>query len=288
MTETRAARRRRIRAYGGRSGSPRGCPGGADLPGPAPPGRAGGQFLQSHPRWPSSPPSGFSLRWYAAVLTSPDWLVSIQLSVLVAVLTIPSVVILATLTAYGLHRGGRPQAAAHQLLHVPPADRLGGDGRTGPAHLPAGGRGVLNTVTGLWLAHTLVTLPFAIRTVSISVQALDPMLERAGQSLGAGPLRVFFTVTLPQLRPGIIAGGIFAGVLSLGEVAVSTFVSGPQHDDRSTADHVGGAVRTRPVCRGGVHSADGAQRGGHGGAVEVGRSVQSLLRLRLGELAGRQ
>ncbi|WP_051215396.1 ABC transporter permease [Granulicoccus phenolivorans] len=222
MTETRAARRRRIRAYG-------------DGPGVRAAALVVLIFLalplvalvgSSFNPTPLAqfPPSGFSLRWYAAVLTSPDWLVSIQLSVLVAVLTIPSVVILATLTAYGLHRG-RPKPLLTSFFMSPliVSEVMVGLGLL--TYLQ--GTGVLNTVTGLWLAHTLVTLPFAIRTVSISVQALDPMLERAGQSLGAGPLRVFFTVTLPQLRPGIIAGGIFAGVLSLGEVAVSTFVSGP-------------------------------------------------------------
>ncbi|MGA4670434.1 ABC transporter permease [Propionibacteriaceae bacterium Y1923] len=170
------------------------------------------------------PPSGFSLRWYESVLTSNDWLVSMQLSLVVALLTIPTVVVLATLAAYGLFRG-RPKPVLTSFFMSPliVSEVMIGLGLL--TYLQ--GTGTLNSITGLWLAHTLVTMPFAIRTVSISVQGLDPMLERAGQSLGAGPLRVFFTVTLPQLRPGIVAGGIFAGVLSLGEVAVSTFVTGP-------------------------------------------------------------
>jgi len=87
--------------------------------------------------------------------------------------------------------------------------------------------GLINSVTGLWVAHSLVTFPFVIRTVAVSAQGLDPVLERAGQSLGAPPFKVFLSVVLPQLRPGIIAGGVFAAVLSLGEIAVSMFVSGP-------------------------------------------------------------
>lgn len=170
------------------------------------------------------PPSGLSLRWYHAVLTSNAWLVSIQLSLLVAALTVPTVIVLATLSAYGLHRG-RPKPLLTSFFVSPliVSEVMVGLGLL--TYLQ--GSGLINSIAGIWLAHCLVTLPFAIRTVSISVQGLDPMLERAGQSLGADPLRVFFTVTVPQLRPGIIAGGIFAGVLSLGEVAVSAFVSGP-------------------------------------------------------------
>ena len=170
------------------------------------------------------PPQGFSLGWYATVLSSRDWIISMNLSVVVALLVVPTVVILGTLAAYGLFRGkqrGFLTAAFMSPLVVP--EVMVGLGLL--TYLQP--TGLINSVTGLWLAHSLVTLPFVIRTVSTSVQSLDPSLERAAQSMGAGPLRVFGTVVLPQLRPGIIAGGVFAAVLSLGEVAVSTFVSGP-------------------------------------------------------------
>jgi len=170
------------------------------------------------------PPQGWSLRWYASVLSSHDWVVSINLSIVVALMVVPTVVILGTLAAYGLFRGkqrGFLTAAFMSPLVVP--EVMVGLGLL--TYLQP--TGLINSVAGLWLAHSLVTLPFVIRTVSTSVQGLDPSLERAAQSLGAGPFRVFTSVILPQLRPGIIAGGVFAAVLSLGEVAVSMFVSGP-------------------------------------------------------------
>lgn len=170
------------------------------------------------------PPDGFSLRWYQAILSSPQWLVSINLSLLIAALVIPTVVVLGTLVAYGLFRGKRRgflTAAFMSPLIVP--EVMIGLGLLSYFQ----GTGLINSIAGIWLVHSLVTFPFVVRTVGISVSALDPTLERAGHSLGASPLRVFFTVTLPQLRPGIIAGAVFAGVLSLGEVAVSAFVSGP-------------------------------------------------------------
>lgn len=170
------------------------------------------------------PPQGLSLRWYQSVLASPQWLVSINLSLLVACLVIPTVVVLGTLAAYGLFRGrqrGLLTAAFMSPLIVP--EVMIGLGLLTYFQ----GTGLINSVAGIWLVHSLVTFPFVVRTVGISVQGLDRALERAGHSMGASPLRVFFTVTLPQLRPGIVAGAVFAGVLSLGEVAVSAFVAGP-------------------------------------------------------------
>lgn len=170
------------------------------------------------------PPEGFSLRWYASVLTSPQWVVSINLSLVIALLVIPTVVVLGTLAAYGLFRGkqrGLLTAAFMSPLIVP--EVMIGLGLLTYFQ----GTGLINSIAGLWLVHCLVTFPFVVRTVGISVLGLDHTLERAGHSLGASPTRVFFTVTLPQLRPGIVAGAVFAGVLSLGEVAVSAFVAGP-------------------------------------------------------------
>lgn len=172
----------------------------------------------------SFPPDGFSLRWYQSVLSSPQWLVSINLSLLISLLVIPTVVVLGTLAAYGLFRGkqrGFLTAAFMSPLIVP--EVMIGLGLLTYFQ----GTGLINSITGMWLVHCLVTFPFVVRTVGISVLGLDHTLERAGHSLGASPLRVFLTIILPQLRPGILAGGVFAGVLSLGEVAVSAFVTGP-------------------------------------------------------------
>jgi putative spermidine/putrescine transport system permease protein len=70
-------------------------------------------------------------------------------------------------------------------------------------------------------AHVIVVLPFVVRSVSVSVANLDPMLERAAASLGAPPRRVFRRVTLPLLRPGLAAAVIFAVLVSVNEFVVS-------------------------------------------------------------------
>src|SRR5882724_2419476 len=74
-------------------------------------------------------------------------------------------------------------------------------------------------------AHTVLVLPFVIRSVAVSVANLDPQLERAAASLGARPRRVFRRVTLPLLRPGLFAALLFAVIVSVNEFVVSLFVS---------------------------------------------------------------
>lgn len=171
------------------------------------------------------PPQGFSLRWYGEVLSSPGWLVSFQLSGLLALLVVITTVAIATPAGYALSRRripGRSVIAGIALapLLVPEVIiALGLLYYLQGLHL-------INTTEGLWLAHSLIALPYALRAIMVSAAGLDPALERAAASLGAGRTRTFWTVTLPLMRPGIVAGAVFAAVTSLGEIAITALISG--------------------------------------------------------------
>ncbi|WP_419660893.1 ModB: molybdate ABC transporter, permease protein [Desulfosarcina variabilis str. Montpellier] len=79
---------------------------------------------------------------------------------------------------------------------------------------------------GAVLAAAVMSFPLLVRAVRLSLENVDRGLEAAARTLGAGPLRVFFTVTLPLMVPGIITGLILAFARSLGEFgATITFVS---------------------------------------------------------------
>jgi putative spermidine/putrescine transport system permease protein len=80
---------------------------------------------------------------------------------------------------------------------------------------------------GLLLAHCIIGVPYGFRTVLASAQALDPALEEAGQSLGAGPLRTLFVITLPLVWQGVISGWLFAFIVSFGELNTALFLTGP-------------------------------------------------------------
>jgi len=80
--------------------------------------------------------------------------------------------------------------------------------------------------TGAALASGVMGFPLLVRAIRLSIEAVDPRLEEAAGTLGAGPVWVFFTVTLPLILPGVIAGTILAFARSLGEFgATITFVS---------------------------------------------------------------
>jgi putative spermidine/putrescine transport system permease protein len=171
------------------------------------------------------PPSGFSLRWYSQVLSSSDWLVSFQLSGVLALLVVLTTVAIATPAGYALTRKklrGRPVITGIALAPLLVPEIIIALGLL--YYLQ--GLHLINTVTGLWLAHSLIALPYALRAVMVSATGLDPALERAAASLGASSARTFWTVTLPLMRPGIVAGAVFAAVTSLGEVAITQLISG--------------------------------------------------------------
>ncbi len=72
-----------------------------------------------------------------------------------------------------------------------------------------------------------MALPYTVRTASVSLAAVDRRLEAASMNLGANPAYTFRHVTLPLIKPGIIAGAVFAAVTSFGEVSVSLFLTAP-------------------------------------------------------------
>jgi len=90
-----------------------------------------------------------------------------------------------------------------------------------------GSLGLLRTFGGLVVAHTIVTLPYAVRAMIGTFHTVDPGLEEAAAVLGARRLFVWWAVLLPLLRPGVLAAAIFCLIMSFDEFAVSYFVVGP-------------------------------------------------------------
>jgi len=85
------------------------------------------------------------------------------------------------------------------------------------------------SVALLPLAHTLIALPFVVRTILPAIRAFDPRLREAARNLGAGPLRVFLQVDLPLLAPPFVAAAVFAFAISLGEFGASLVIARPEY-----------------------------------------------------------
>ena len=135
-------------------------------------------------------------------------------------------------------------AIVHLPLVVPPVvvgyALLLGFGRNGPlgALLEPLGITFAFRWTGAALAAAVMGFPLVVRAIRLSMEAIDPRLEAAGRTLGAGPWRVFFTVTLPLAGPGLLTGAVLGFARALGEFgATITFVS-----------NIPGETRTLPLA----------------------------------------
>lgn len=172
----------------------------------------------------SFPPSGFSLRWWSEAFTR-EWLLPMLLSAQIALGSALCALVVGTAAAYGLSRGVRGRAALEAFLTSPLllpeivislavvqlVSILAARELIGPALLVA--------------AHTLVGIPFVLRTVGVSLHGMNPLWERAARDLGASPWRGFATVTLPLMRSGMFAGALFAFIVSFNNVELSLFLT---------------------------------------------------------------
>jgi putative spermidine/putrescine transport system permease protein len=87
--------------------------------------------------------------------------------------------------------------------------------------------GIIDGLPRLIMGHIIITLPYVVRTTLASLVGIRPSLFEAALSLGATPAQALLKVTLPLAKTGIVAGAIFAFVMSFDEVAVSLFLSDP-------------------------------------------------------------
>lgn len=172
------------------------------------------------------PPKGFSTKWYENFFTDPLWMQSLGSSLQVALLTMIVATTVGVLAALGLSKvkfRGKGLLEGYFLLPL-----------IVPGIVLAVGLyslflrlGMLGTLPGFVLAHTIVAMPLVITNVMASLQGLDPRLEQASASLGAGKVQTFFSITLPLIAPGVTAGALFAFVTSFDEVILSLFIQSP-------------------------------------------------------------
>lgn len=173
----------------------------------------------------SFPPPGFSLRWYRNFFLRADWLSSAWLSLWVGLAVTVLATTLGAPAAVALVRGrfvgkGLINAFILSPLIVPGIIIAIG------VYFFYARVGLVGNPVALVLAHTCLAVPFVVINVSATLYGFDETLEYAAMSLGASPWGAFRQVTLPLIRPGVLAGALFAFVTSFDELIVALFVSG--------------------------------------------------------------
>jgi putative spermidine/putrescine transport system permease protein len=170
------------------------------------------------------PPQGFTLRWYTKILNEAEFTSSFRFSLLLGVLATIGALLLGTPAAIGLTRHKFPGSALIQALLLSPL--IFPALVTGIALLRiATALGAQDSLVNLALGHVLVTVPYVVRTVTASLKLVDPSIEDAARTLGAGRLKCFWLITRPQIMPGLVAGAIFAFVTSFDNYPVSMWLA---------------------------------------------------------------
>jgi putative spermidine/putrescine transport system permease protein len=176
--------------------------------------------------YPVFPPQGFTLQWFERFLGMPEFTEAIRRSAVLALSSTMVATVLGTFSALSLARyrfRGREAMSAFMLSPI-----LFPTIVFGLALLVFYSRiGLSGSFIGLVIAHSILTTPFVIRLVMASLSEFDPAVEEASRNLGAGWWRTFLQVTLPLIRPGVLAGAVFAFIISFDELVVTLFLAGP-------------------------------------------------------------
>ncbi|MHC8356867.1 ABC transporter permease subunit [Pseudomonas sp. LB3P81] len=176
---------------------------------------------------------GWSIKWYVGLMDNIQLMGSVVRSLEIACYTAVAAVALGTLAAFVLTRithfkgrtlfGGLVTAPLVMpevitglsllLLFVAMAQMIGWPQERG--------------IVTIWIAHTTFCAAYVAVVVSARLRELDLSIEEAAMDLGAKPWKVFFLITIPMIAPSLGAGGMMSFALSLDDLVLASFVSGP-------------------------------------------------------------
>ena len=181
---------------------------------------------------PTFPPEGYSLKWFGAISGNKSFVNGFLLSLQVGVAaTLIGLALGVTASLALARRRFLGHAALNQLLLLPlvvPGVVLGTSIYV--FHIETEivtGLPVLGSIGGLIAGHALIVIPWTVRLVSASLAGFDRAVEEAAQNLGAHPWTTFRRITLPIIRPGIVAAALFGFAMSFGNLEMSLFLVGP-------------------------------------------------------------
>ncbi|MFF7705857.1 ABC transporter permease subunit [Pseudomonas sp. NPDC007930] len=177
-------------------------------------------------QWLVFPPPGWTLKWYQQFFANPEWMSSALASIKVALLTTLIAVTLGLPTAFALVRGRFPgRDLLYGLFTLPMIVPLVIIAVAVYALFLK--LGLTGTLFSFVVSHVIVALPFTIISIINSLKLFDQSIEDAAVICGASRLQAVMKVTFPAIRPGMLAGGLFAFLVSWDEVVLSVMMASP-------------------------------------------------------------
>lgn len=166
--------------------------------------------------------TGFSFTWYQALFRNRSLFLALKNSLILALNTSILSAIIGTLGAYGMHYSKNKKMEFVAILPMLIPEIIMGMvflSLFTDIHLPFG-------MVTLTLAHTSFCFPFVYMLVKARLKDMDPSMQEAARSLGAGPIRAFLDIVLPYILPSVFAGMLLSFATSMDDVIISGFVSG--------------------------------------------------------------
>ena len=170
---------------------------------------------------------GFSLKWYEELFRDKAMFQALGNTLFLGVVSSLSAGVIGTLGAYGMSKVNfRSKGAVEYLSTLPimiPEIILGMVFMAFFSLI-----GIPFGMGALILAHTAFCIPYVFMLVKARLVGMDKTLSEAALDLGASPVRVFFDITLPLTMPAIVSGMLLAFAMSIDDVIISVFVTGPE------------------------------------------------------------